>query len=175
LKELTPLSHVFAGSQRVASIRTDGQTQSYHGNHLGSASVIADQNGERKEFLDYYPFGTYERTDYDTNFPNVKYTYTDQEEDDELGLYNYKARLYDPLLGRFITPDSIVPDPGDPQALNRYSYVLNNPMVYVDPSGHSLVSEWLDNAGLGFINEFFSTAVAAGIGYLMSSGSNLSN
>jgi RHS repeat-associated protein len=135
LRDGIGIIHVFAGNQRIASIRS-GQTQSYHGNHLGSASIIADQNGERKEFLDYYPFGTYERTDYDTNFPNANYTYTDQEEDQEIGLYNYKARLYDPLLGRFITPDSIVPDPGDPQALNRYSYVLNNPMVYVDPNGH---------------------------------------
>ena len=64
------------------------------------------------------------------------YTFTGQEDDDELGLYNYKARLYDPLLGRFISPDSIVPNPEDPQSLNRYSYCLNNPLKYTDPSGH---------------------------------------
>ncbi len=46
------------------------------------------------------------------------------------------ARRYDPVLGRFIQPDTIVPDPGDPQALNRYSYVGNNPVRYTDPSGH---------------------------------------
>ena len=64
------------------------------------------------------------------------YTFTGQEDDDELGLYNYKARLYDPVLGRFISPDSIVPNPEDPQSFNRYSYCLNNPLKYTDPSGH---------------------------------------
>ena len=40
-----------------------------------------------------------------------------------------------PLLGRFTQPDTIVPEPGNPQALNRYSYVLNNPARYTDPTG----------------------------------------
>ena len=46
------------------------------------------------------------------------------------------ARRYDPVPGRFIQPDTIVPNPGDPQALNRYSYAANNPVRYTDPSGH---------------------------------------
>ena len=62
--------------------------------------------------------------------------YTDQELDSETGLYNYDARLYDPLIGRFISPDSIVPDLYDPQSLNRYSYCRNNPLRYTDPTGH---------------------------------------
>ncbi len=66
----------------------------------------------------------------------AKYLYTDQEWEPETELYNYSARLYDPVLGRFITPDSMVPDPYDPQALNRYVYVKNNPLKYIDPSGH---------------------------------------
>ena len=48
----------------------------------------------------------------------------------------YHARYYDPLIGRFISADTIVPKPGDPQSLNRYSYVRNNPLKYTDPSGH---------------------------------------
>ncbi len=51
-------------------------------------------------------------------------------------LYDYIARRYDPVLGRFIQPDTIVPDPGDPQSLNRYAYVLNNPIRFIDPSGY---------------------------------------
>ena len=47
----------------------------------------------------------------------------------------YGARFYDGALGRFISPDTIVPEPGNPQALNRYSYVLNNPLRYTDPTG----------------------------------------
>lgn len=52
-------------------------------------------------------------------------------------LYYMQARFYDPMLTRFLSPDSIVPDPGDPQAFNRYAYVLNNPMRYTDPTGHN--------------------------------------
>jgi hypothetical protein len=51
-------------------------------------------------------------------------------------LYDYNARFYDPALGRFVSADTIVPDPGDPQDLNRYAYVSNNPCRYTDPSGH---------------------------------------
>ncbi|HEY53273.1 MAG TPA: RHS repeat-associated core domain-containing protein [Caldilineae bacterium] len=51
------------------------------------------------------------------------------------GLYFYNSRYYDPVLGRFISPDTIVPEPGNPQSLNRYSYVLNNPLRYTDPTG----------------------------------------
>jgi len=135
--------HLFAGNRRVASIRlTDGKNQFYHPNHLGSASFITDSNGDPKEQIEYHPFGTYRDVgsltgtyDYDPNFPDVNYTFTDQEDDDELGFYNYGARLYDPVLGRFISPDRLVPDPGDPQALNRYTYCLNNPLIYTDPSG----------------------------------------
>jgi RHS repeat-associated protein len=138
--------HLFANHQRLASIRTDGKNQYYHGNHLGSASVITDQNGNLKQKIEYFPYGTYRygtspdqqmgTYDYDTTFPNANYTFTDQEDDDETGLYNYKARLYDPQIGRFISADSIVPRPGDLQSFNRYSYCSNNPLVYVDPSGH---------------------------------------
>jgi RHS repeat-associated protein len=55
--------------------------------------------------------------------------------DSSTGLYFYNARYYDPALGRFIQPDSIVPEPGNPQSFNRYSYVLNNPLRYTDPTG----------------------------------------
>lgn len=49
----------------------------------------------------------------------------------------YGARYYDTYLNRWTSPDSIVPQPGNPQALNRYSYTLNNPLRYIDPSGHT--------------------------------------
>lgn len=48
----------------------------------------------------------------------------------------YNARFYDPSIGRFLTPDTIVPDVTDAQAFNRYAYVLNNPIKYTDPTGH---------------------------------------
>ena len=55
------------------------------------------------------------------------------------GLYYYGARYYDPLIGRFISADTLVQSPANPQTLNRYSYVLNNPLRYTDPTGHYVV------------------------------------
>ena len=58
-----------------------------------------------------------------------------------LGFYDYVARQFDPTLGRFLQADTIVPNPANPQSLNRYSYTLGNPLRYTDPSGHFEVPE----------------------------------
>ena len=87
------------------------------------------------------------RKDDDSSFPvQTQYRYTSQwfedglgaSAEDELdrGLYYYGARWYDSYLNRWIQPDTIVPNPGDPQSLNRYTYVNNNPLRYTDPTGH---------------------------------------
>jgi RHS repeat-associated protein len=62
--------------------------------------------------------------------------FTGQRLDGLSGLYFYNARYYDAGLGRFASADSIVPATGNPQAWNRYSYVLNNPLRFLDPTGH---------------------------------------
>lgn len=64
------------------------------------------------------------------------FTYTGQQVDLDTGLMFYNARWYDPVLGRFVSPDPLVPSPGNPQGLNRYSYVYNRPLVLRDPSGY---------------------------------------
>jgi RHS repeat-associated protein len=61
--------------------------------------------------------------------------YTGQYEA-EAGLYFYNARWYDNYLNHFVQPDTIIPDPSNPQSWNRYAYVNNNPINYNDPSGH---------------------------------------
>jgi murein DD-endopeptidase MepM/ murein hydrolase activator NlpD len=53
-----------------------------------------------------------------------------------VGLLFYRARFYVPALGRFLSADTLVPEPGNPQSLNRYTYVRNRPLNYIDPSGH---------------------------------------
>ncbi len=65
----------------------------------------------------------------------TRYNYTGQRLD-YTGLLYYGARYYDPTLMRFTQPDTLVPDPANPQSLNRYAYVLNNPLRYTDPTGH---------------------------------------
>jgi RHS repeat-associated protein len=57
--------------------------------------------------------------------------------DSYMELIEMGVRRYDPQLGRFISPDTIIPDPQNPQSFNRYSYVRNNPVKYQDPTGHS--------------------------------------
>jgi RHS repeat-associated protein len=63
--------------------------------------------------------------------------FTGQRWDQSTGLYDYRSRFYDPKLGRFIGPDPIVPNLGNPQDLNRYAYCRNNPLRYKDPDGHT--------------------------------------
>ena len=124
--------HIFAGSQRVASKKSQTEVNYYHTDHLGSSTVITNASGGKEQETYYYPFGeTRVSTGSATN-----YKYTGQEEDPETGLYYYGARYYDPIIGRFISADTIVPNFADPQSLNRYSYCGNNPIIYTDPNGH---------------------------------------
>ncbi len=64
--------------------------------------------------------------------------YTMHEHLDDFGLINMNGRVYDPLLGRFLSPDNYIQSPDNPQNYNRYAYALNNPLVYTDPDGEFL-------------------------------------
>ena len=129
----TEVKYIFAGNQRVAKVTAEG-THFFHKDHLGSSNVVTDyDNGAAVEISEYLPFG---QTRDQTGSAISNYKFTDQEYDTATGLYNYDARMYDPVVGRFVSPDSIIPDIYNPQSLNRYSYVLNNPLKYTDPTGH---------------------------------------
>jgi RHS repeat-associated protein len=121
---------------------------------LGSTSVVTNQNGVNEENIVYTPYG--DRRQDNQNPANVPYKFTGQELDNSTGLYFYGARYYDPMLGRFISADTIVPSAADPQSLNRYSYVRNNPLIYTDPSGHTF---------LGDFGKIFSSSVGRAIGW----------
>ena len=116
-----------------------------HGDHLGSASLATDANGAKIAGSDtrYFPYGALRPGLASATLPTDR-RYTGQRFEAGLGLYDYHARFYDPYLGRFISADTIVPSPGDPQSLNRYAYVRNNPLKYTDPSGHAL---WVGDSG----------------------------
>ncbi|MCD4781571.1 MAG: fibronectin type III domain-containing protein [Candidatus Omnitrophica bacterium] len=153
--------HVFMGSSRVVSVR-DGFQHYYHADHLGGLNVRTGGEGYKKEEVWYQPFGKTASREFFGDGEEVAHHYfTGQHLDDETGLYYFNARYYDPSLGRFITPDTIVQSPGgNPQTFNRYSYCGNNPVNYTDPTGHFF---W---AAIVAIVKAASAAVTAVGGYV---------
>jgi RHS repeat-associated protein len=115
-----------------------------HPDHLGSITMITDGNGNvvsggtfgGKSNIIYKPYGEIDRAN--STGPDIsRYKFTGQEEDKEVGLMYYKARYYDPMLGRFTSADSIV-SKDDIFGMNRYMYVNGNPTKFRDPDGHKV-------------------------------------
>ena len=100
-----------------------------------------DVAGSVLEFTDYYPYGATRFDKTATSYTGNDYKFTGKELDIDSGLYYYGARYYNPALGRFMSQDPAARDLSDtiillnPQALNTYSYVMNNPLKYIDPTG----------------------------------------
>lgn len=114
--------------------------------------------------LSYRPYGGTHANTGSVDFD--RHRFTGQEEDPETGLYSYRARYYNPARGRFLSPDSLVPEPGNPQALNRYSYVANNPVTLTDPTGHSWLSSFIRNSGALGIQTLAAALVSPLVGVL---------
>jgi RHS repeat-associated protein len=108
----------------------NGNFSYYHADGLGSIVAITGQSGNTVQRYDYDSFGNIV-TISDPSFLQP-YSYTGREWDEETGLYFYRARYYDPMVGRFISKDPIGFAGGD---VNLYGYVQNNPVNWVDPSG----------------------------------------
>ncbi len=116
----------------------------YLHDHLGGVDAILDEEGNVVERRDYLPYGNERIAVRPNGNPDEAYGFTGKELDEETGLYYYGARYYDPDIGRFVSLDPLVLDESEkslnsvlanPQALNGYSYVLNNPLRYVDLNG----------------------------------------
>jgi RHS repeat-associated protein len=105
------------------------------GTGLGSTEITTDSSGGKVAEIRYYPWGT-ERYTYGTT--PTTYHFTGQRLESGIGLYYYGARWYDPYLNRWIQPDDIILDIDNPQDLDRFAYIRNNPTRYIDPSGHSI-------------------------------------
>ena len=118
--------------------------------HLGSVLKLVDSKVHSKYEARYTPFGvrTIARNDLGYNFPRG---YTMHEHLDQFGVINANARLYDPFLARFLSPDPYIQEPTNPQNFNRYSYCLNNPLKYTDPSGE----RFFVCTALTFVIDFF--------------------
>ncbi len=111
-----------------------------HSDHLGSTSVMSYGQGHLQQGQEvpgsnahYLPFGDWR---VEPSHELTDQGFTGQKHNMDLGLYYYNARFYLPGIGRFASADTIVPDPMNPQQFNRYTYVLNNPLRFTDPTGH---------------------------------------
>ena len=126
---------------RSVAFRRGGTLHWVGSDHLGGTIRVLDGSFTALDGMRYKPYGE----DRDTGSSlNTDRKFTGQTEDETAGLYWYASRAYDPTIGRFVSPDPIVPAPANPQSLNRYSYVYNNPLGFVDPSGNS--AEWFNQA-----------------------------
>ena len=108
--------------------------------HLGSTVAVTNSSGTLTSQQRYLPFGA-PRTIPNSPILGTDFTYTGQRKlDDGMGgIMDYKARFYSVGLGRFLQPDTIIPDQTNPQSWNRYSYVGNCPSTKTDPTGHKAV------------------------------------
>ncbi|HRI16738.1 MAG TPA: RHS repeat-associated core domain-containing protein [Verrucomicrobiota bacterium] len=119
----------------------------YLADHLGSVRDLADATGEVAAHVDYSSFGQVLSVSNSTAVD--RFLFTGRELDGETGLYSYRARLYSPHLGRFLSVDSIGFSPGD---FNLYRYAGNLPLTLADPSGHGAIVNYLAlSFGIGFV------------------------
>ena len=128
---LEVIKHYYSGKQKIATRDADGLKFIYP-DHLDSSSRMADTQGNLVKALWYTPFGA---TAKELGDAKARYRFTGKERDDT-GLYYYGARYYDEAAGRFLSADSLLPNIYDPQQLNRFVYVRNNPLAIIDPDGH---------------------------------------
>ena len=119
-----------------------------HRDHLGSVEAVTDASGNELAVLGHDPYGERRKLDWtrqltkaeieallNAHGERVSRGFTRHEHLDRTGLIHMNGRMYDPRLGRFLSPDPIVGDPTSSQSWNLYSYVGNNPLSYVDPTG----------------------------------------
>lgn len=132
-----------------------------------TTKVMTDHLGSITGLLDYgywayeASFDEWGRRTVDTEYdfdPTFDRGYTGHEHLlSEFGLINMNGRMYDPNLGRFLSPDKYIQSPYNPQNYNRYSYCLNNPLKYTDPSGNNFAETLLTG-----VIDFLTTALFKG-------------
>ena len=173
------IASIADGPSRIAQVRLDtGAIGFLHGDHLGSTTLVTGPAGEVLQRLRYDPFGAILDNTITAGAEGSRYLFTGAETDASTGLVYLHARYYDPVYGRFLSPDTIVPDLHDPQAWNRYSYVRNNPLRFVDPTGHfwDEIGDWFEEnwqavvAVVAIIAVIALTIVTFGVGGLIAVG-----
>ena len=116
--------------------------------HLGSTRLVTSSTGAERRCLDYLPFGEQMTQGMGTRGPcyasatEPRVKFTGKERDQETGLDYFESRYFSAAQGRFISPDVLTGKRewlADPQRWNRYAYVRNNPLKYIDPNGEDLI------------------------------------
>ena len=140
-----------AGGQAVATHITEGtakRTEYMHRDHLGSVALVTNDAGQVVSPASFDAFGKRRNSNWSDNATGSGLSditgnigFTGQETIKEIGLIHMNGRIYDPNLGRFLSADPLIQAPYNSQSYNRYSYVMNNPLSLLDPSGYSWVSK----------------------------------
>ncbi|HVL01274.1 MAG TPA: RHS repeat-associated core domain-containing protein, partial [Dongiaceae bacterium] len=137
-------------------IETQGQSVSEINyllkDQLGSVSAIVNKVGTVKEELSYDAWGARRLTNFNQLIDPLNYRnaftnrgFTGHEHVDSMGIIHMNGRVYDQISARFISPDPAVQAPANLQSLNRYSYVMNNPLSKYDPSGYYSYDDFEDD------------------------------
>ncbi|MCC0567295.1 polymorphic toxin-type HINT domain-containing protein [Brevibacillus borstelensis] len=113
-------------------------------NSHGDVVKVVGENGEE---LNRYEYDTWGNLTAKTEGMSNPFTYSGEILDGETGFYYLRARYYDPTVGRFISEDTYKGQVDNPLSLNRYAYVHNNPLRYVDFSGNVITEPW-GNGGI---------------------------
>jgi RHS repeat-associated protein len=138
--------HVVRANGRAIMVRRElagGVTNLYlHRDHLGSITTVT--RGKDGKVLERYSYDAWGKrrnaSNWDTPVSSTAWMqrgYTGHEHLDDVGLIHMNGRIYDPGLGRMLSPDSVTQSPENGQNYNRYSYAFNNPLRFTDPSGNS--------------------------------------
>ena len=157
---VTKQLYYLGGNNGLAAVyvKQSGQSDKIyyaHKDHLGSIVKLTDNAGTEVFKASYDVWGR--RTVANNTFKFHR-GYTGHEHLDEFKLIDMNGRMYDPLLARFLSPDPFVQMPDFSQNFNRYTYCLNNPLIYTDPSGEW---NWLVG-GLGFVFGYVSHGLTSG-------------
>jgi RHS repeat-associated protein len=150
--------YIYGGDGLAAILKRQSGTDTMyyiHKDHLGSFDIITNSSGNVVDSSSFDAWGrrrNHANWTY-TNIPATRFSrgYTGHEQLEQLGLINMNGRMYDPVLGRFLSVDPFIGNPYSSQEYNRYSYVVNNPLKYIDPTGYvsstnnSLVDKYIQN------------------------------
>ena len=161
---------------RVYTAPTNSVLYYLHSDHLGSTSLTTCGNsacgplGSVVGELKYYPFGQ-TRSTWGSTPTDRRFTGQVSEEAHLGSLYFYNARYYSPAIGRFLSADTIVPQLENPQAWNRYAYVVNSPLKYTDPSGHCFIILCIVAIGAAVVSVAAATEAIAYTAEVVQTGS----